>query len=225
MKTLDCKGRADRRSRIRIAAGLCADFPARLSESFGEGTAFLLIDRQVAEAQPGLVLPGLPRLELECGEACKTLSTVEKVLSAMAKERLDRACSLVVVGGGSLGDLGGLVASLYLRGIELIQVPTSLLSMVDSSVGGKTAINLSEGKNLAGSFWPAREILIDTDLLASLPQSEFRSGLGEVLKMAIGLSAELFKLLELVPQNLEDRYLEDSKLEDRKLLAEIIALA
>jgi 3-dehydroquinate synthase len=154
-------------------------------------------------------------MQLEGGEACKTLATAESVLSAMSRDKLDRTASLLVVGGGSLGDLGGLVASLYLRGIDLIQVPTSLLSMVDSSVGGKTAVNLPTGKNLAGSFWPAREVLIDTDLLSSLPQHEFRSGLGEALKMAIGLSDELFARLDSATCNLEDP----------DQLAEIIALA
>jgi 3-dehydroquinate synthetase len=154
-------------------------------------------------------------MRIRAGETCKTLASAEEVLSTLARERLERSSSLVVIGGGSLGDLGGLVASLYLRGIDLIQVPTSLLSMVDSSVGGKTAINLPEGKNLAGSFWPAREVLIDSDFLSSLSQSEFRSGLGEVLKMAIGLSKELFTLLETAPP----------KLEDKDLIAEIIDLA
>ena len=96
-----------------------------------------------------------------------------------------------MVGGGSLGDLGGLAASLWLRGVGLVMVPTTLLSMVDSSVGGKTAVNLPHGKNLVGTFWSAEQVHIDPAFLSTLPESEYRSGLGEVLKIAIGLDAEL----------------------------------
>ncbi len=215
MRTLECKGAQGRQSRIRIASGLCSDFADRLSECCAERRPFVLIDQEVARAHPQLLPEGLASLELAAGESCKTLATAEKLLSTMAREGLERSAVLVVIGGGSLGDLGGLVASLYLRGIDLIQVPTSLLAMVDSSVGGKTAINLPEGKNLAGSFWPAREVLIDCNLLASLSQREFRSGLGEVLKMAIGLSDDLFSLLEKASPSLDDG----------DLLAEIIAQA
>jgi 3-dehydroquinate synthase len=124
------------------------------------------------------------------------------VLVAMAELALDRRATVLAFGGGSIGDLAGLAASLFLRGVRFVQVPTSLLAMVDSSVGGKTAINLPTGKNLVGTFWPAAEVLIDPEFVASLPDAEFRSGMGEVLKTAIGLCAELFALLEAQPNRM-----------------------
>lgn len=133
---------------------------------------------------------------MEAGEALKSLARVEDLLRILARRQLDRRAELVAVGGGSLGDFAGLAASLYLRGIDVVQVPTTLLAMIDSSVGGKTAVNLPEGKNLVGSVHPPRLVIADMDTLTALPESEFRSGLGEALKMAIGLDRELFELLE-----------------------------
>ena len=100
------------------------------------------------------------------------------------------------MGGGALGDVGGLAASLFLRGIEAWQVPTTLLAMVDSSVGGKTAVNLPEGKNLVGTVHPASRVIVDLDFVASLSGEQFHSGLAEVLKIAIGLDVDLLLLLE-----------------------------
>jgi len=215
LKTLECGGFGMRESRIYIASGLCQDFAARIAGTLAGQRGFLLIDAKVEALHPHLKLESLPGLSLAGGEACKTLQVADRVLSAMAAADLDRDSTLIVVGGGSLGDLGGLVASLFLRGIDLIQVPSSLLSMVDSSVGGKTAVNLKEGKNLVGTFWPAKEVWIDTDLVSSLSATEFRSGMGEVLKIAIGLCPELFALLSAgIPD-----------LHDSSRLAEIIALS
>ncbi len=130
-------------------------------------------------------------LWVEGGESAKTWPQLGATLEALAAHQLDRAGVVVAIGGGSLGDLGGLAASLWLRGVGLVMVPTTLLSMVDSSVGGKTAVNLPRGKNLVGTFWSAERVRIDPEFLTTLPEPEYRSGLGEVLKVAIGLDAEL----------------------------------
>lgn len=155
-----------------------------------------LIDARVAEPHAVRIASLAPRLTMAGGEAAKSLAQLEAVLRALAQAEVGRQGLLYVVGGGSLGDLGGLAAALFARGIEFVLVPTTLLAMVDSSVGGKTAIDLPEGKNLVGTFHPARRVLIDLAFLSSLPELELRSGLGEVLKIAIGLSPELFEVLE-----------------------------
>ncbi len=157
---------------------------------------FALIDARVGALHADALRDLEPRLTVHGGEAAKTFSELENVLRTLARAAVDRDTVLVVVGGGSVGDLGGLAAALYARGLDFVLVPTTLLAMVDSSVGGKTAIDLPEGKNLVGAFHPARLVLIDLAFLQTLPEVEFRSGLGELLKVALGLSAELFALLE-----------------------------
>jgi len=147
------------------------------------------------DLHPELVPEHWPRLLLAGGETAKNFSTLEQVLRALAQAKLDRRAVLVALGGGSIGDLTGLAASLYLRGIDFVQVPTTLLAMLDSSVGGKTAINLQEGKNLVGTFWPPQLMLADVDLVQSLPKEQLYSGLAEALKMGIGFSDGLFELM------------------------------
>src|SRR5213076_210167 len=110
--------------------------------------------------------------------------------------RADRKTVVVAVGGGVIGDLAGFVASTYNRGLPLVMVPTSLLAMVDSSVGGKVGINLPQGKNLVGAFHQPAAVWIDTELLATLPEREYRSGLAEVVKYGVILDAEFFASLE-----------------------------
>jgi 3-dehydroquinate synthase len=126
-----------------------------------------------------------PRLELEPGEASKDFATLERVLDFLADAGLDRRSAVVALGGGVVGDVGGLAVSLYMRGIALVQCPTTLLAQVDAAVGGKTAVNLRAGKNLAGTFHPPLAVLADAEVLATLPAGELRSGLGEVLKTAL----------------------------------------
>jgi 3-dehydroquinate synthase len=119
------------------------------------------------------------------GEGSKSFATLERVLDAMTERGLDRTSAVVALGGGVIGDLAGLAASLYHRGIAFVQCPTTLLAQVDASVGGKTAVNLAGGKNLAGTFWQPSLVLADTDALVTLPQDEYRSGLGDVVKTAL----------------------------------------
>jgi len=141
----------------------------------------------------------LPRLVLPPGEKTKSLDSFGRVLDFLATQRLDRGGVLWVVGGGVIGDLGGFAAASYLRGIEFVQVPTTLLAMVDSSIGGKTGINLAAGKNLVGAFHHPRTVFIATDFLRSLPVREFAAGMGEVIKYGLLGDADLFHQLEETP--------------------------
>lgn len=137
-----------------------------------------------------------PRHLLPSGEPAKQLSVVESLLEAMARAELDRGALLVTLGGGALSDAAGLAASLYMRGIDVAHAPTTLLAQVDASVGGKTAVNLAAGKNLAGTFLQPVAVYADTLTLATLEPADFRSGLGEVAKTALLEGPDLWAQLE-----------------------------
>jgi 3-dehydroquinate synthase len=130
------------------------------------------------------------------GEKSKRISTVENCYDQLAAHRLERKSFVVALGGGVVGDLAGFVAATYLRGIDFVQVPTTLLAQVDSSVGGKTGVNLKAGKNLVGAFYQPRLVLCDLDTLKTLPEREFRAGQAEVIKYGIIYDAKLFAQLE-----------------------------
>ena len=135
-------------------------------------------------------------LSLPAGEATKSIEFFSQVLSHLASTASNRNCALFAFGGGVIGDLAGYVAASYLRGIDFYQIPSTLLSMVDSSVGGKTGINLPEGKNLVGAFWQPKAVYIDTALLQSLSPREFAAGMAEVIKY--GMLADLELLNDLL---------------------------
>ncbi|HQV71355.1 MAG: 3-dehydroquinate synthase [Dokdonella sp.] len=129
-------------------------------------------------------------LIIEDGEQHKTFANAGRVLDALARLGANRDATLIALGGGVIGDLGGFAAACWMRGIDFVQMPTTLLAMVDSSVGGKTGVNLAAGKNLAGAFHQPRAVVIDTSTLATLPEREFLAGLAEVVKYgAIGDTA------------------------------------
>lgn len=130
------------------------------------------------------------------GEEYKSLMWAEKIYEELLKSKLDRKSALLALGGGVIGDITGYAASTYMRGIDFIQVPTTLLAQVDSSVGGKTGVNHKLGKNMIGTFWQPRCVWIDIDTLRSLPQREFLSGLAEVIKYGVIWDEELFAFLE-----------------------------
>jgi 3-dehydroquinate synthase len=130
------------------------------------------------------------------GEAFKDWATLNLIFDTLLKHRADRKTTLVALGGGVIGDITGFAAATYQRGIPFIQVPTTLLAQVDSSVGGKTAINHPLGKNMIGAFYQPLRVIIDTDTLKSLPDREFRSGLAEVIKYGLILDAQFFDWLE-----------------------------
>jgi 3-dehydroquinate synthase len=130
------------------------------------------------------------------GEGSKNINTLSALVEKMTEMKLTRSDCVIAVGGGVVGDLTGLAASLYMRGIDFYNVPTSLLAMVDSSIGGKTAINHAGIKNIVGAFYQPRGVLIDTDVLATLPERHIAAGLCEAIKMAATSDEELFEYLE-----------------------------
>lgn len=139
---------------------------------------------------------GWNKIVLPPGESTKSATQWAALLEQIAQTRLDRKGVLVALGGGVIGDLTGFAAATYMRGIRFVQVPTSLLAMVDSSVGGKTGINLAAGKNLAGAFYQPTAVLADPDTLATLPEREFAAGMAEVVKYGMALDADFFDWLE-----------------------------
>lgn len=137
-------------------------------------------------------------LTLPAGEPTKSVTAFAQALSFLANSNANRKTALFAFGGGVIGDLTGFVAASYLRGIDFYQIPTSLLAMVDSSVGGKTGINLPEGKNLVGAFWQPKAVFIDTTTLQTLPPREFSAGMAEVIKYGMLADLELFEKLEKI---------------------------
>ena len=133
---------------------------------------------------------------VEMGEGSKSIETYTRLLSLMLENGFTRGDAVVAVGGGVVGDLSGFVAASYMRGVDFYNVPTTLLSQVDSSVGGKTAVNLSGIKNCVGAFWQPKGVVIDPTVLKTLSPRQFNSGLAEVIKMAATLDKELFEMLE-----------------------------
>jgi 3-dehydroquinate synthase len=146
---------------------------------------------------------------LPVGERYKTLSSVQKVYDAALQNRLERSSTIVALGGGVIGDMAGFAAATWLRGIAFVQVPTSLLAMVDAAIGGKTGVNHPQGKNLIGAFHQPRLVLIDPQVLQTLPAREFRAGMAEVIKYGIIWDADLFAQLEAAKRLDQQRYVSD----------------
>lgn len=130
------------------------------------------------------------------GERYKTLNSIQKLYDIALENRLERSSTMVALGGGVIGDMTGFAAATWLRGINVVQVPTTLLAMVDSAIGGKTGVNHPHGKNLIGAFHQPRLVLIEPDVLKTLPMREFRAGMAEVIKYGVIWDAELFAQLE-----------------------------
>lgn len=172
--------------------------------------------RAVGETvQRGLRLSNRSEVHLfNDAESAKHLGSVEQIARALCRAGADRKSLIVAVGGGVVGDVAGFAAASYLRGVALVHVPTTLVAQVDSSVGGKTGVNLPEGKNLVGAFYPPRLVITDPDLLRPLPDREFRGGLAEVIKHAVIADAPMFALLERGMDKILHR--------DRDLLASLI---
>lgn len=185
---------------IRIGRGLLDD-GASLRGAIRGRQVLLLSNRKVAPLYAGRVekaLDGLrwQRLELEDGEQFKTIASAEGIWQALAALGAQRNACLLALGGGVIGDLGGFSAACWMRGIDFVQLPTTLLAMVDSSVGGKTGVNLAQGKNLVGAFWQPRLVLADIDTLATLADREYRCGLAEIVKYGAIRDATFFAWLE-----------------------------
>lgn len=154
------------------------------------------------------------RCILPDGEEYKTLATIQKIYDTALENRLERSSTMVALGGGVIGDMTGFAAATWLRGINFVQVPTTLLAMVDASIGGKTGVNHPQGKNLIGAFYQPRLVLIDPLVLQTLPGREFRAGMAEVIKYGVIWDAELFARLEAAERLDELSYLGESLLQD-----------
>lgn len=190
---------------VLVAEGLLQEAAARIAALPQKtGKVFLVSDQQVyslygPRLEEGLQAAGFElrfcRFVPPAGEASKSLAVYQQLLSAMVQAQLSRGDLLIALGGGVTGDLAGFAAATYLRGLPWVQIPTTLLAMIDASVGGKTALNLPEGKNLLGAFHQPSLVLCDPALLATLPAEEIKNGMGELIKTAF-LDEALWESLE-----------------------------
>ena len=171
---------------IQMGHDLNAFILEKRSKLIDAGTKVVaVVDDGMRKANPEFlseIFNSIPFLSLPSGEKTKSSNHLIQIWDFLANQKLDRSSSLFAIGGGVIGDLAGFAAASYMRGISLYQVPTTLLSMVDSSVGGKTGINLEAGKNLVGSFHQPRGVFMDLEVLSTLPSREFAAGMAEVIK-------------------------------------------
>ena len=199
-------------SDIVVGLGSYASIQDHLDQAGLTGSLLIVSQSRILDA---IGLGGLPNAPVETipdGERAKSVRTVSRLIDRMVARRLTRESIVVAVGGGVVGDVVGFAASIYLRGIRVVQVPTTLLAQVDSAVGGKTGVNHSAGKNLIGTFHQPRLVIADPLLLESLPQREYTSGLYEALKYGIIRDRKLFDeferdrkaILEVQPEALEN---------------------
>lgn len=166
-------------------------------ETFDRGGKIVTVsEKTLQKLYPLIAYQYGESFKLAGSEENKSMAEIERLLDFAVETGCDRKSMFIAFGGGIVGDMTGFASAIFMRGIDFIQVPTTLLAMVDSSVGGKTGVNLSYGKNLAGAFHQPRAVLTDVAFLKTLPDREIRNGLGEIVKYGIGLSAELFEKLE-----------------------------
>jgi 3-dehydroquinate synthase len=179
---------------VHIAVASSARLPALLDELRVPQRRFIVSNPTVwgFHASAFAEISGEEPILIPDGERFKQLQTVSRIYDALLRARADRASAIVAVGGGVIGDIAGFAAATYLRGIPVVQVPTTLLAQVDSAIGGKVGVNHAMGKNLIGAFHPPALVAIDPELLATLPRREFRAGLYEVIKYGVIASRPLF---------------------------------
>lgn len=187
---------------VQIGAGLLGNLGERLRELPGVRTAAVISDENTDKLFGGAAVGSLERAGFRTlryafpgGERNKNMKTVTGILEFLAENGVTRSDCLVALGGGIAGDITGFCAASYQRGIGFVQLPTTLLAAVDSSVGGKTGVNLKAGKNLAGAFWQPKLVLCDTDCLQTLPSEIFAGGMAEVIKYGVLEDAAFFDLL------------------------------
>jgi 3-dehydroquinate synthase len=203
-----------RRYDVRIGAIAAADVAAAIADALGAVTGVaVLVDEAVGERSPRVAplvealrarLPNVKRFDLRAGEACKTLAEIERTTEWLAEQGYDRRGAIVGVGGGAATDHAGFAAAVYLRGVRFALVPTTLLAMVDASVGGKTAVDLPAGKNLVGAFHQPSAVVADLGFLDTLPAREVRAGLAEVVKCGFIADAPLLTILETAAMQRDD---------------------
>jgi 3-dehydroquinate synthase len=194
----------DRGYDIVVGAGLIAGMGDAVRARFGQRRAFIVTDKEVARhwlepAQQGLRAAGIEtdHFVLPNGESTKSLENLQRLLDWLLSARVGRDGVVIALGGGVVGDLAGFAAAITLRGLDFVQVPTTLLSQVDSSVGGKTAINTVHGKNLVGAFHQPGLVVIDTSVLDTLPRREVLAGYAEVVKYGLIRDPAFFDWLEI----------------------------
>jgi len=186
---------------VFIGRNLFAQIPRHIQKSAAR-SAFVLTSPEIWALWGKRFLAAFPKsdaptvLFLPAGERHKRLTQIERLASELASAGADRSSLLIAFGGGIIGDLGGFLAAIYMRGIDYIQIPTTLLAQVDSSVGGKTGVNLATGKNLIGSFHHPRAVFADIEVLQTLPDRELRAGLFESVKAGIIRDPALFRFME-----------------------------
>lgn len=195
---------------ISIAGGLIDRVGERLAAIGGVKKVMVVTDTNVAPLYLSRVLKSLyaaglrtASCELEAGEEFKTLNSLNKVYNALFMADITRSDLIVALGGGVVGDLVGLAAATYLRGVKLIQIPTSLMAQVDSAIGGKVAIDMPFGKNMVGAFYQPHAVLVDPLCLRSLPQAELNNGMAEIVKYGCIRDRALFERLEQRALDLE----------------------
>ena len=197
---------------ILIGPGLLADFPKLLRDRKTARRLFLVSNPAVHELYGGTLMRGLAdsgfrvsEILIPDGESRKTLRTVEQIYGQLVSGGADRSSALVALGGGVTGDIAGFAAATFMRGIPYIQIPTTVVAQVDSSVGGKTGVNHGLAKNMVGSFWQPSLVCIDPETLLSLPQREFQSGLYEVFKYGLIRDAGFFDWLNASLEEIQAR--------------------
>lgn len=203
---------------IQIKTGLFRELSCWIPKIYEGRKIFVLTDENLDRLYGDKIMEQLRegeyrtvKMVVPAGEKSKSLAMAESIYSCLLKEGFTRNDLILILGGGVVGDLGGFVAATYLRGVRYVQIPTSLLAQVDSSIGGKVAVNLKEGKNLCGSFYHPEAVWIDPELLKTLPPEEFRSGMGEVIKYGCIGDEKLFGLIE---EYVSDDQVDFSKLKE-----------
>ena len=195
---------------VRIECGLIGRVGSLIRETLGDRRLFVITDATVWKHYESRLAAGLQgsdwsALPYPLNEPRKRMETVERLCSDMHAKGADRRSAVVAFGGGVAGDVAGFVAACYMRGIDFVQIPTTLLAQVDASVGGKTGVNLASGKNLVGAFHQPRLVLIDPDTLGSLPDREYLAGVQEVVKHGVIRSPELFAYMENCGSDVRER--------------------
>lgn len=204
-------GLGERSYPIIVQAGLLAEIGHDLQQRSIADRYIVIADDHVASLYADALLASLTGAGLSAelvtfprGEVSKNLAVIADLSSTLARRGLDRQGCLIALGGGVTGDITGFLAAIYMRGIPFVQIPTTLLAQVDSSVGGKTGVDIPEGKNLVGCFYQPRAVYIDSEMLRSLDPAELLNGLAEVIKYSVIYDAKFFDLLQTRRQDILD---------------------